>query len=373
MKDFVNVFNGLNDMVSKHYCHFETKNINPLDLYSKYIGLIKGCDNAIDFKKNVLKYFAELRNDHSMIFYEKYGIFCMAKLIEKKVFIDEIYKKELYANFHEKDEIIEIDNVSVMEWINKNKKYISASTESSLIARTVTSIFYDYFENKRKYLIKSNNEFHEIIIDLKKIDEMELYGLYVKENVKSEILEENIGYIALNSMMGNVEEFENEYFKIRHLPYLIIDVRRNHGGKSDLSEKIAAYLIKDSKEACVSRKVIEPNKNNYKGKLILLIDVTTASAAESFILDIKESESGIIIGTPTSGDTGHGPQIYTLSDGIKFNIPTRKFPQESPKGFPMEGIGIPPDYYITTNIDDYLNNVDSILKYAIKKIKRRGI
>jgi carboxyl-terminal processing protease len=357
-EEFINTFDMMHGIVLENYCYFEGKNIDPSALYNKYMVLIENSNDIVAFKMNMLKYFAELKNLHSKIFFERYGVFCEAKLIGGRVFINKIYKKDLYTGFYEKDEIIEIDNVPVMEWIDKNKEYVSSSTEASLINQTADSIFFSYFPAQRKYLTKSNNGFNEIILDLEKIDEDELYGLSAKENVKSEILGGDIGYIALKSMMGSLGEFEREYSKIEHLPYLIVDVRGNSGGNSGLSEEILTYFIERPQTACVSRQIIQPKLNYYKGKFVLLIDVATLSAAESFMLDIKESERGIIAGMPTAGDTGNGPKRLSLNDAYGspsgggselrntiFMIPSRKPPQISPKGFPMEGIGIPPDYY----------------------------
>jgi carboxyl-terminal processing protease len=334
----------------------------------------------------MLKYFAELKNSHSKIFFDQYGVFCGAKLIEGRVFVDRIYKKDLYPGLHEHDEIIEVDNVPVMEWIDKNKVYFSSSTEAFLISQTAESVFSSWFPVQRKYLVKSNNGISEITLDLAKIDSVELYGLSLAENVKSAILEEDIGYIALNSMMGSLEEFETEYFKVAHLPCLIVDVRRNTGGNSGLSEEITTYLIEKPQEACVSRRILQPHQNYYKGKLILLTSVMTGSAAESFVLDIKESGRATIVGLATAGDTGNGPQSLTLNglygsppDGgselrnTVFVFPTRKPPQISPKGFPMEGVGIPPDYYVETSVEDYLNNVDGVLKFAVNLIRNEEI
>jgi carboxyl-terminal processing protease len=274
----------------------------------------------------------------------------------------------------------------IVKWILENTKYVSASTGASLINMTAASVFFSYFPTKRKYLVKSDNGLNEVILDLEKIDDRELYNLSIQENVKGEILEENIGYIALNSMGGSLAEFETEYVKVEHLPYLIVDVRQNGGGNSGLSEEILAYLIKKPQEACVSRQIIQPHQNHYKGKLILLISVMTGSAAESFVLDIKESEGAIIVGLPTNGDTGNSPQRGSLNDAYGsppdggselrntvFVIPTRKPPQISPKGFPMEGIGIPPDYYVVPNVEDYLNNVDGALEFAIALIRNGEI
>jgi carboxyl-terminal processing protease len=88
----------------------------------------------------------------------------------------------------------------------------------------------------------------------------------------------------------------------------------------------------------------------------------------------------------TAGDTGNDPQSITLNGlygsppdsgselrNTVFVFPTRKPPQISPKGFPMEGVGIPPDYYVETKVEDYLNNVDGVLKFAVNLIRNEEI
>ncbi|MDR2648420.1 MAG: hypothetical protein LBB94_01685 [Clostridiales bacterium] len=386
-EEFVSTFDMIHGVVAERYCHFNNKSIDPSALYDKYRVLIGNSEDIVTFKLNMVQYFAELKNIHSRILFEQYGVFCDAQLVEDKVFIDRIYKEGLYAGLHEKDEIIAVDDVPVWEWIGENAKYVSASTVSSLLEMTAASVFFSYSPVKRKYLVKSDNGLNEVILNLEKLDEEELYGLPATENVKGEILEEDIGYIALNSMTGSLAEFEAEYSKVEHLPYLIVDVRRNGGGNSGLSEAItAAYLIEKPQEACVSRRILQPRQNHYKGKLILLTGVRTGSAAESFVLDIKESGRAIIVGLDTAGDTGNSPQSYSLNglygsppDGgselrnTVFRIPTRKPPQISPKGFPMEGVGIPPEYYVETKVEDYLNNVDGVLEFAVKLIRNEEI
>jgi carboxyl-terminal processing protease len=96
-----------------------------------------------------------------------------------------------------------------------------------------------------------------------------------------------------------------------------------------------------------------------------LIGTETFSAAESFALDLKESGNAVFIGSPTGGDTGNGPETFTTQQGISFRIPTRKPAQVSPKGYSMEGKGIAPDHLIHLTVEDYLNNVDTVLEYAI--------
>ena len=105
--------------------------------------------------------------------------------------------------------------------------------------------------------------------------------------------------------------------------------------------------------------------------MVVLIGIGTCSAAESFALDLKESGNAIFIGSETGGDTGNGPKNFTTKHGTSFRIPTRKPAQVSPKGFPMEGMGIKPDFTVCQTVDDFLNNVDTVLEFALSAILYR--
>lgn len=109
---------------------------------------------------------------------------------------------------------------------------------------------------------------------------------------------------------------------------------------------------------------MQPEANAYKGKIYLLTTPFTCSAAESFTIDMKESENATLIGEPTSGDTGNGPQDFSTKQGTCFRIPTRK-PALSPGGFPMEGVGIPPHHQVSQTVADFMKDEDTVLKYAI--------
>jgi carboxyl-terminal processing protease len=86
------------------------------------------------------------------------------------------------------------------------------------------------------------------------------------------------------------------------------------------------------------------------------------------VIDLKESNSAVVIGSPTGGDTGNRPKIFKTKHGFKYRITTRKPPQVSNNGFPMEGIGIKPHFEIHQTIDDFLKNRDTVLEFTIEKI-----
>ena len=369
---FLTDFMEVSIIVNENYSHFDNKNIDPHALTDKYLSQIENCKSREEYIKILFQYFAELENDHSLMFFEQYyGINISLQLIQGRLFIDKIFDDNLRNMLNEKDEIIEIDNLPIEQWIEQNIRYSSGSTEASRIKRTIWSITSGPFQTSRIFLINANNNISKIVIDFAELRTHPL--LLAMEPIQSRIINEIAGYLSIKFMFGDISDFVNEYLKVFHLPYLIIDLRENIGGNSDFSEEIASYLIQSYSIASVSGRRIEPNENYYRGTLILLVGPKTASAAESFVLDIKENGNGIIVGSETSGDTGNNPREFVSNLEIIFTIPTRKPPQISSGGFPMEGVGIPPDYFVEMTVHDYQNGIDTVLNFVLENIFKNGI
>ena len=166
-----------------------------------------------------------------------------------------------------------------------------------------------------------------------------------------------------------MEDFKAVYPKVKDLPYLIIDVRRNGGGNSMNGVNICKYFIREAQPHCVSKSyIMQPEADAYKGKIYLLTDTYTLSAAESFTLDMKESGNVTLIGEATGGDTGNGPRPFCTKQRTYFRIPTRQ-PDVSSKGFPMEGI--PPHHQVSQTVADFMKDEDTVLNYAVGLITEK--
>ncbi len=359
---FIDDFTEINNIVNENYSHLESKQINIDSLYHIYSNYANTAKTTDEYKKLLLAYFSELKNMHAnMYFTPTYYINCDAKLVDNKVFIDRVDHSERKIGINEKDEILSIDGIPTLEWLNQQQKYVNASTDKARLNHAVSYIFFSYFKDKRTLLLDTSTG----------IKEVELLFRKKSSDVESSLINDSIGYICINSMEGNViADFKEEFEKLQANPILIIDLRNNGGGNSSYSEEITEYLIQKEQKACVSGKILEPQKNYYKGKLLVLTGFFTASAAENLVLDLKESGNAVLIGSETGGDTGNRPKRFTTKYGTSFRIPTRKPAQISPQGFPMEGIGIPPDFTVYQTIDDYLNNIDTVLEFAINKASK---
>ncbi|GGI57609.1 S41 family peptidase [Winogradskyella haliclonae] len=365
-------FKQINAIVAKNYSHLKNKNIDIDSLYSFYQNKISEIANKEDYFKCLLTYFSKLKNSHTTIHLRDYGIKASVKMIENRLFLHKVDDADFVKlGVKKNDEILQIDNRPIIEWLNIQRKFVSASTLDGELNNTLWKVFNSEFKISRTYTIKTTNGLKTIA---KKLNIPTEYSYSFPNNItksNGRKLNETTGYITINSMTGNVvKEFEASFNSLMHLPNLIIDLRENTGGNSIFSEQIARYLISYPTRACVSRKKIKPKKNRYKGKLYVLIGVKTASAGESFAIDLLESGNVKLIGSPTAGDTGNNPKNFTTDYGISFRIPIRKPPQISFNGFPMEGTGLPPHFEINQTVEDFKSDTDTVLEYTLNYIAK---
>lgn len=365
-------FKQIHDIVSQNYTHLKSKKINLDSLFLKVQQNITESKNKEEYFGHLLYYFSELKNSHSRLLLRGYGINCSAKLIENRLLIEKVNDDKFIENgIHHGDEIVQIDNVKTADWLELQRHYVSSSTsEGELNAVVLFQVFSDIFKGFREYSIKTSNGIRQIKVDL--VNPADYSYLLFKNEPKAsgKILNEKTAYIEIKSMTGNVvQDFVKVYNELGNYPNLILDLRRNSGGNSSHGEQMARYLVNKRQKACVSRKHIKPYSNNYKGSIYVLTDVFTGSAAESFVLDLRESGTTVLVGSLTNGDTGNLPKTFTTEFGLTFSIPTLKKAQVSFKGFPMEGIGIPPHHKVKQTIEDYNNKIDTVLEYTLNLIK----
>jgi C-terminal processing protease CtpA/Prc len=183
---------------------------------------------------------------------------------------------------------------------------------------------------------------------------------------------------------------------------LIIDLRRNGGGSTDVAWFLQSYLMKENNflnyawETRINDGVkrangnwIEKYEDYYKGKayqkeaadtvfvgdtilkFAILIGKYTFSAAEDFLVNLYEVPNRpVLIGEPTGGSTGSPLLIGKTFEEAFARVCTRRicFPYS---GKPFVNEGIQPDIFIQQTIDDYLNNKDVVLEKAIEYLQSK--
>ncbi|MEQ8713459.1 MAG: S41 family peptidase [Cyclobacteriaceae bacterium] len=232
---------------------------------------------------------------------------------------------------------------------------------------------------------------------------------------------DDIGILTIRTF--KIEEEKNYYKFLKYvfkkinkanIEKLIIDVRGNLGGYPENSDELLSYLIKRkiypySKQFALidvlpedeyflkndvfgyfhnerfdnindtlyvknaTKHTVKPKSNNYRGKLIFLIDENCVSTTSSMLGQVKMHIDVEFVGTETGGNPATVVANYTVTQvlphsKIEFKLPLVK--SEKNVNFSNNGRGILPSIKIEPTVDDLLNGNDIILKQAVKLINK---
>lgn len=367
---FEDDFNEISKIVKDNYSLIESKHLNMDSICNEYALQVKDAQSTEEYGEILQRFFAALQVGHSYIYFKSYKSGLFPVVINDSIFIDKPDQRLVNLGLRDKDRVIAVNGVPMKAWIDRNEKYVSASTALNRRIFAAASAFSSLSDTIRNYTLCRGND--TINVDLPLVPG-ELLPSKDFNETEIRILNDSIGYLAINTMINGVlESFSSSFDKVKSLPYLIVDVRKNEGGNSGNGRELCRYFLNREQPHCIDNKTMFPQENAYKGKIVLLTSPLTFSAAESFVIDMKESGNIILVGEPTAGDTGNHPKTFKTSKGICFRIPTAE-PALSPKGFPLEGIGIDPHYHVQQTVADYLNETDTQLKFALMLISQNKI
>jgi len=197
--------------------------------------------------------------------------------------------------------------------------------------------------------------------------------------VKSEVLEDNIGYLKITSF----DEITYEDFKKNlnlleeaNVDGIVLDLRNNPGGLLNICAEIADELLGEgnivyTQTKSGEREYLKSKKSQTNLPLVMLVNEGSASASEILAGAIKDHNRGELIGTTTFGK-GVVQRIRDLGDGSGLKLTVSEY--FTPNGTNIHGIGITPDIVVELNEDvegigvDYLE-VDNQLQKAIEVLK----
>ena len=197
------------------------------------------------------------------------------------------------------------------------------------------------------------------------------------QSVKSDLLDNNIGYIRLTSFNDNssqqIKKQIEKLKKNKNLNSFIIDLRNNPGGLLSQAIKIADFFLENGEIVSTkSRKKSENTKWFAKegditdGKtLLVLINYGSASASEIVAGALKDHKRAIILGERSYGK-GSVQSIIPLKNQGAIRLTIAKY--YLPSGKSISEVGVRPDIEIDEEGDDFRikTDTDNQLNYAIK-------
>ena len=197
------------------------------------------------------------------------------------------------------------------------------------------------------------------------------------QSVKSELLENNIGYIRLTSFNENSSEQILNKIEVleknQNVNSYILDLRNNPGGLLSQAIKISDFFLDNgeivstkSRKASENRKWFAKKGDITNGKtLVVLINYGSASAAEIVAGALKDHKRAIILGENSYGK-GSVQSIIPLKNKGAIRLTVAKY--YLPSGKSISEVGVSPDIEIDEKGEEFRikTETDNQLNYTIK-------
>ncbi|GHU89125.1 hypothetical protein FACS1894155_05410 [Bacteroidia bacterium] len=304
------------------------------------------------------------------------------QFIENRPVITDCYMSSVLSDAEREpligDIITHINGKSVEAIVDSVKRYYPASNEAvrmrmiadDLLRSDKHAIHLDYISSdktkqKEIYLGKRDHwlEFRN------KIDTTKCYKL----------LNGNIGYITLESIKNeDIPVIKKEFINTKGI---IIDIRNYPS--SNVNIPLGSYFVDKTTPFVKFTKGnpdnpgeftfisltpdIPKSQETYQGKLVVIVNERTISAAEFTAMAFRAGNNTTIIGSTTAGADGDVAEI-ALPGGLKTSI--SGFGIYYPDGGETQRIGIVPDIEVKPTIKGIREGRDELLEKAIEIIKQ---
>ncbi len=325
-------------------------------------------------------------NDSHVVFYKyknkKHYLPIICKIIDKKMIVSEILNPNITKDYaiNLGDIITKINDCKINDIIKEKRDLISASNEARFLHDIVEPVLSGKedtikleFSIKNKPVIKTinwtqyNSNRYVLTTESK----------YTSKKEKFKIIENNIGYVNMGVL--KTKDIPELTDKLKATKSIIFDLRNY---PKETYEGISNFINAEEKEFAIYTKpdLNYPgrfiwsegsncgfqNKNNYKGKVILLVNEQSLSQSEWTAMCFQTSGNTTIIGSQTAGadgnvtDIDYMPAFHSSFSGIGVYYPDKHDTQR---------VGIIPDIKIKPTIKGIKEGRDEILERALQFIE----
>lgn len=134
------------------------------------------------------------------------------------------------------------------------------------------------------------------------------------------------------------------------------------------------YVLEKSLYTGTAIQPFKPKKNNFNGKVYVLISNMSFSAASDFAAAVFNTRAAILVGQTTGGgykgNTSEAVVELKLPNSkIRVYIPVKKCLTSSSRVCSSDGVV--PDYFVKSNINDFKKGIDSEMTFTLDLIKRQ--
>ena len=184
-----------------------------------------------------------------------------------------------------------------------------------------------------------------------------------------------IPLLRFDEFDGPARRWLSERLKARaESPGVVVDLRRNSGGETFSLGITIGEFFRQTVDCgvFVSRGGGASVKSSwqwgsarYGGRVIVLVDRGTASAAEIFAAVLQDHGRATVIGRPTAGAV-LASWFHELPDGGQLQLSREDY--LAPKGRRLEGKGLEPDVLVARTLADVRAGVDRDVEAALRAL-----
>lgn len=319
--------------------------------------------------------------------------------LEVRLINDKLYVSKALSNSDKvkpKDEITSINGVSISELKEKiyphisSQGYIETYKKNFLNNHSTSIIPYGLgFPETYTVTIKGNKS-PVALNPLKSYTNHfnTLPSYLCKKRLCVKYVNDDIAIMTIRSFAyygSKFPEFKNfidnsfEAFSNKKIKNLIIDVRGNGGGPSEagiyllryLSTKPFRYFAKAQYNENLERQT--PFENVFKGNLFITIDGNGGSTTGHFMSLVKHLNLATIVGEELGSNklcTGGQKRLRLPNTGIQYSVARNNY-ETTANSLPIDR-GVMPNHFVNQGIEDYTNNIDTVMKFTLEMIKNNN-
>ncbi len=370
-KDFNEFWNDINN----NYAYFDQQKLNWNKVKEIYQPQVKQITNNNDFIRFLETVINEFHNGHISL---NTNLNSSNRIIPsgQDLFVEKI-KDKFYITDIRKGFGADLSGLKIGDEISLfNGK--SVNEQIGQFLPKSTSIFtQEMFQYANNMLFAGTHNIKREITVTRKGETLNFYpdNFPIKKTTKlveTKILNKSTAYIKINNSLGNlniIKDFDKSVDEYLQYNNLVIDLTETpSGGNTTAARCIMGRFINkdmpyqqhefDEKEFQTKRNWVEyvtPRKNQYKGKLYIIVGHWTGSMGEGIAVGFDGLKRAKIIGTKMAGLLG-GINSFKMSEtNIGFQIPTERIYHID--GTPRENYS---PTILTKNIDEALKIMNEI-------------
>ncbi len=407
--------------IKYNFVNIDRINFDLDSLYKSYIPLVLKTENDYEYYMILKKFMACMHDGHTQILGDIGDYFDYIPIsfqdFNRKVYITSVRKTGKSDSTWVGAELIEVEGIPTTQYLESRIfPYVSASTDQSLWMQGVPTLGSGLKEVPFKGSIRKRDG---TIVKLNlprngeatRTPQDENWGpkkTYTRSIVDLTWKPNDIALVRFNRFSPEaqaIKQFDQVAKELDHAKGVIIDLRKNGGGVTEVALHLQKYLTKGNQFLNFGAETrindgYGKSQGNYREKYknyflnrayrlekpeaidvsdtikrincptVILIGQYTFSAAEDFLVNIYEVPNRPkLIGEETGGSSGAPLVIPGLPEGLGSRICTVR------TCYPISGkrfvnSGVKPDIEVKQTIEDYLNGRDVVLERAITELTK---